>query len=193
MSERFGHVRRDGAGDHHAVGMAGRSGEADAVAAEVEIDVARGVELHFDRCVAPGRDLAQLQCAGPKQRRISGRTARGVERLRDGSPGRDDESFARGRADAVVVRETDRCGARCGRIRRRRGSGPGRARRGAAVKRSAWGRPPRRARRRAVSAGLGQFRDGRGTFRGSAPTASRSGIALPSVAAQYAYFWEDHF
>mgnify|MGYP000246661558 CR=1 FL=1 len=57
--ERFSHIDRDRAGYHHAVGMAGRSGEADAVTSQVEIDVARGVEFHFDRCVAPGADLAQ--------------------------------------------------------------------------------------------------------------------------------------
>ena len=41
--------------------MAGRGGEVDAVAAEVEVDVTRGVELHLARGVAAGRHLSQLE------------------------------------------------------------------------------------------------------------------------------------
>lgn len=107
--QRLGHVLRDGAREHHAVGMARRGGEADAVAAEVEIDVARGVELHLDRGVASGRDLAQLERAAEELPDLGAHLCR----VEGHAPvaGTQDEPLARGRADAVVVREAD--AARC--------------------------------------------------------------------------------
>lgn len=94
--------------DPLSLGMARRGREADAEAAEVEIDVARGPQLHFDRRVAPGRDFAQLQCAGEAAADF-GTHLSGVERYA-GVARTDDKSFARGRADAVVVGETDVAG-----------------------------------------------------------------------------------
>ena len=110
--QRFSHIDRDRAGHHHAVGMAGRSGEADAVTSQVEIDVARGVEFHFDRCVAPGADLAQLERAAEVAADF-GAYGRGVE-PHAFVAGPHDESFARRRADAVVVREADIARRRAG-------------------------------------------------------------------------------
>ena len=104
--ERLGHVPRDGSRDDHAVGVARRGGESDAVAAEVEIDVARGSQLHLHRGVAAGRDFAQLERFGEKPADLGPHLC-GVER--DALlPRADDETLAHGRSDAVVVREAYR-------------------------------------------------------------------------------------
>jgi len=167
--------------------VARRGREADAEAAEVEIDVARGPQLHFDRRVAPGRDFAQLQCAGEAAADF-GTHLSGVERYA-GVARTDDKSFARGRADAVVVGETDVAGRD--------------ARAFAAEEAAA--QVERKGRGREGSRGA----DGRGVLGvvgvpglGQAGTAPEFGgqlhgvevgDRLPSVAVQYAYFWEDHF
>ena len=91
--------------------MARRGREADAEAAEVEVDVARGAQLHFDRRVAAGRDFAQLERPAEALADF-GPHGRGIE-LHARLPGPHDQPLARGRADAVVVREADvvRCAA----------------------------------------------------------------------------------
>ena len=83
--------------------MARRGGEADAEAPEVEVDVSRGVEFHFDRSVASGRDFAQLERAAEAAADF-GPDLFGIER-HAGVAGVENEPFAGRRTDAVVVRE----------------------------------------------------------------------------------------
>ena len=172
--QRLGHVGRDGAGDYHAVGMARRGREADAEAAEVEIDVARGPQLHFDRRVAPGRDFAQLQCAGEAAADF-GTHLSGVERYA-GVARTDDKSFARGRADARAF-AAEEAAAQVERKGRGREGSRGADGRGAL---GVVGVP-----------GLGQA--GTAPEFGGQLHGVEVGDRLPSVAVQYAYFWEDHF
>ena len=169
--------------------MAGRSGEFDAVAAEVEVDVARGVELHFDRCVAAGRHLPQFE-----------RTAEGRHDLLaygggiEGHPIHarcEAEPFARGRSDAVVVRETDRAGGDAGalaaeqaapQIEREGGCGDrlrGADRRGACQRRTLF-----------VVGRLGQFGAAAELF--GQTDRVQIGNILPSVAAPDDEFGKDH-
>ena len=166
--------------------MARRGREADAEAAEVEVHVARGAQFHFDRCVASGRDFAQLERTG-KAAADFGAHLSGVEG-HAGVARADDKPLARGRADAVVVGETDVAG-RDARAFAAEEAAPqveckGRGREG-----------PRGAHcggtlRVGVVSGLGQA--------GAAPEFRSQlhgveiGDRLPSVAVQHLYFRKDH-
>ena len=169
--------------------MAGRGGEADAEASEVEIDVARGVELHLDRGVASGRHFTQLQCFAEEAADLGA----DLFFVEGDTPvaGPYDERFPHRRSDAVVVRETDVVRGASGAFaaeeaasqvecKGRGRKGPGGAdRRGLLHRRALFGR-----------CGLGQF---------GPPAESRRQLhgveildGLLSVASQNAYFRKNH-
>ena len=92
--------------------MAGRGGELDAAATEVEVDVPRGVQLHFDRCVAAGRYLPQFERMAEGFYDLFAHGG-GVERYALHARC-EQKPFARGRSDAVVIRKADAAGRDAG-------------------------------------------------------------------------------